>query len=99
MQLLQKATKTNTEAEYGEALAIRRKLAVAHPEAYEPDVAMTRFNLALVFEKTGRHEEALAAARESLETYGRCAERNPAQFGGDLEDAKALVKRLERNET
>ena len=55
--------------------------------------------MALLFEKKGIKEEAVAAAREALETYGRCAERNPEQFEADLEDARALVEWLEGKAT
>ena len=53
--------------------------------------------MAFLFVKRERNEDALAAARESAETYGRCAERNPKRYGGDLENAKALVAWLEHN--
>ena len=83
------------EAEYKEALEIYRRLAAGSPEAYEPDVAMTMYNLGEFYEVSGRLQEALAAARDALEAYVRCAESNPLQFEKDMEDARALVKRLE----
>lgn len=78
-----------------EALEIYRRLAEVSPEAYEPYVATKLNNIALLFNEIGKNEEALASAREALETYGRCAERNQKQFEANLKDVRALVERLE----
>ena len=63
---------------YGEAMEIRRRLAQAHPAAYEPDVAETCFNLGLLEWSEGRLSQAgaLFAQAEGLwRPYPQYADR------------------------
>ncbi len=80
--ILHKNTQAFAEAEkeYGEALAIYRRLAEANPAAYEPDVAMTLNNISILHADT---QEFAAAEREygkALATYRRLAEANPVAY-------------------
>ena len=60
LAVLQKALGRYTEAEanFTEALEIRRRLALSNPEAYASDVAMTLNNLACLQDDLGRYAEA-----------------------------------------
>ena len=51
-----------------EAVGLRRDLAVARPEAFLPDLALSLNNLANMLSDLGRREEALAAAKEAVST-------------------------------
>ena len=62
---------------YAEVLAIRRRLASVNAEAYEPDVAMTLNNLAVLHSDTQRLEEAEREYTEALEIRRRLALGNP----------------------
>ena len=77
-------SKTNrpTEAEelYGEALEIYRRLAEAHPEAYEPIVAGTCSNLANLYRITNRLPEAEKLYLEALEIRRRLAASHPEAY-------------------
>jgi tetratricopeptide (TPR) repeat protein len=66
--LLYSATQRMRDAEeaYAEALAIRRKLAEANPDAYLPDVATTLNNLAILYSATQRMSQAEEAYAEAL---------------------------------
>ena len=68
----------------GEAVEIYRRLAVARPDAFEPDLAMSLNNLGAELSGLGRREEALAATEEAVDIYRRLAEANPAAFLPDL---------------
>ena len=74
-QRIQKA-----EEAYGEALAIKRKLAEANPDAYLPDVAMTLNNLAILYSGTQRIQKAEGAYEEALAAYRNLAEANPDAY-------------------
>src|ERR1019366_3257892 len=68
------------EAAYLEALAIRRRLAEANPEAYFPYLANSLNNLANLYNDTQRMTEAETAWLEALSIYRRTAEANPEAF-------------------
>src|ERR1039458_10348465 len=74
-QRIQKA-----EEAYGEALAIKRKLAEANPDAYLPKVAMTLNNLAILYSRTQRIQKAEEAYGEALAAYRNLAEANPDAY-------------------
>jgi tetratricopeptide (TPR) repeat protein len=74
-QRMQKA-----EEAYGEALAIRRKLAEANPDAYLPEVTMTLNNLAVLYSDTQRMQKAEEAYGEALVIRRKLAEANPEAY-------------------
>ena len=58
---------TKAEAEYVEALAIRRELAAVNPAAYLPDVAMTLINVAIYHVQSApNRERSIRYALEAL---------------------------------
>jgi tetratricopeptide (TPR) repeat protein len=55
------------EAEFAEALEIRRKLADINPSAYLPDVAMTLINVAIYhLQSTSDREHSIKCAMEAV---------------------------------
>ena len=68
------------EAEYNEALTIRRQLAEKNPDSYLPDVANTLNNLANLHSDTNRHKKAEAEYNEALTTYRQLADNNPDAY-------------------
>jgi tetratricopeptide (TPR) repeat protein len=67
-----------------EAVAIRRRLAEARPDAFLPDLAKSLNNLSAFLAGLGRREEALAANEEALATYRGLAEMRPDAFLPDV---------------
>jgi tetratricopeptide (TPR) repeat protein len=82
LAILYSDTQRMQEAEraYGEALAIRRKLAEANPDAYLPDVATTLNNFANLYRDTQRMQEAERAYGEALAIRRKLAEANPDAY-------------------
>ncbi len=72
------------EKEYGEALAIRRRLAEANTADYEPYVAATLNNLGILHWKTQEFGEAEKEYGEALAIYRRLAKANPAAYEPDV---------------
>ena len=68
---------------YTEALEIYR-LAVASPKAYEPDVATTLNNLAILQSDLQRYAEAEGNYTEALEIYRRLAAASPEAYEPDV---------------
>ncbi|MCP4309595.1 MAG: tetratricopeptide repeat protein, partial [bacterium] len=50
-----------------EASGLYRDLAQAHPDTFNPDLAMSLNNLAGILSKLGRREEALTATEEAVD--------------------------------
>ena len=68
----------------GEAVEIRRRLAAARPDAFEPDLAMSLNNLGRMLSGAGRPEEAWVADAEAIEIRRRLAADGwPAFFEPD----------------
>ncbi|MGO9170544.1 MAG: toll/interleukin-1 receptor domain-containing protein [Rhodomicrobium sp.] len=67
-----------------EAVAIRRRLAEARPDAFLPGLALSLNNLGNGLSELGRREEALAAAQEAVAIRRRLAEARPDAFLPDL---------------
>ncbi|MGA9363500.1 MAG: tetratricopeptide repeat-containing protein [Bacteroidota bacterium] len=67
-----------------EAVEIRRRLAVANPAAFEPNLATSLNNLSGRLSDVGDRRGALDAIKEAVETYRRLAAANPAAFEPDL---------------
>ena len=72
------------EALAAEAVAIRRDLATARPDAFRPDLAMSLNNLSARLSSLGRREEALAAVAEAVALYRDLATARPDAFRPDL---------------
>ncbi|MFN7929817.1 MAG: tetratricopeptide repeat protein [Blastocatellia bacterium] len=68
------------EAEYAEALQIRRQLAAVNPSAYLPDVAMTLNNLANLHSDKNELGQAEAEYEEALQIYRQLAAVNPSAY-------------------
>ena len=68
---------------YDKALAIRRKLAEANPDAYLPDVARTLNNLGFFHYSDGRFGEAKAQVSEAESILDLFWQANP-EVHGDL---------------
>ena len=75
---------TQAEAEFNEALAIRRQLADNNPDAYLPYVAHTLNNLANLHSDTNRHQEAEEEYNEALTIRRQLAEKNPDAYLPDV---------------
>ena len=69
---------------YPEALAIRRKLAAANPDAYLPGVANTLNNLGTLYSETQRMGEADKVYSEALAIRAKLFAVNPAAHESDL---------------
>ena len=69
---------------YTEALEIRRRLAAASPEAYEPAVADTLNNLAASQRKLQHYAEAEGNCTEALEIRRRLAAVSPEAYEPDV---------------
>ncbi len=74
-------------AAVAEAVAIRRDLATARPDAFRPDLAMSLNNLSARLSSLGRREEALAAVAEAVALYRDLATARPDAFRPDLAGA------------
>ena len=59
-------------------------LAQEDPAAYEPNVAMTCNNLAILLKNTGHFKEAEEFYRKALEIYSRLAQEDPAAYEPDV---------------
>ena len=69
---------------YQEALEIRRRLATANPEVYEPDVSAALNNLAGLYSDMQRFAESEAMYQEALEIRRRLATANPEIYEPDV---------------
>jgi hypothetical protein len=70
-----------------ESVAIRRELAQARPDAFQPDLAMSLGNLSNGLAGLGRREDALATAEEATDIYRELARARPDAFRPDLATA------------
>jgi tetratricopeptide (TPR) repeat protein len=64
-----------------EAVATHRRLAAAHPNAFEPELAMSLSNLGVKYAALGRREAALAATEEAVAVHRQFAATRPETFG------------------
>ena len=67
-----------------EAVAIRRQLAAARPDAFLPDLAMSLNNQSGRLSELGRREDALTASDEAVGVYRQLAAARPDAFLPDL---------------
>jgi tetratricopeptide (TPR) repeat protein len=63
-----------------EALTTYRQLAQAQPQTYLPEVAMTLYNLGLLYRDTQRLREGEQAYQEALTTYRQLAQAQPQAY-------------------
>ena len=74
----------DAEVYYEKALEIIQRLAKDNPQAYEPDVAMTLNNLAVLYKGTQRFTEAEGIYKQALEIRQRIAKDNPQAYEPDV---------------
>ena len=75
------------------ALSLREELATARPDAYEPQLAATSYNLALLSARAGRPTDARELAAAALVHYERVVERHPGRFEGELARVRRWLDR------
>ena len=63
---------------------ILERLAQSNPQAYEPDLAMSYNNLAILYSDTQRFSDSEAMYKQSLEICERLAKSNPQAYEPDL---------------
>mgnify|MGYP003547311035 FL=1 len=68
---------TESEKMYKAALEIYKRLAKDNPQAYEPDLARSYNNLAVLYSDTQRFAESEQMYKAALEIRKRLAEANP----------------------
>ena len=83
------------EAYYLRALEIRERLASAHPEAYESDVADTLNSLANLYYETQRFNDAEAYYLRALEIYERLFSQWPDLYASDVHMVQENLRMLE----
>ena len=66
-----------SEEMFKAALAIYERLAKANPQAYEPDMAMSYNNLAVLYYNTQRLRESEEMHKAALDIRERLAKENP----------------------
>ena len=76
--------KDEAQAEYQEALQIRRKLAKSNPEAYLPDVADTLNDLANLDSAQHRRDQARSEYQEALQIRRKLAQSSPEVYLPDV---------------
>ena len=69
----------------------RYTLTTDNPDAYMPYVAMTLFNMALLYANKGELADAEEKAKESLEKFQRMAALSHAAYDKDVENATNLL--------
>ncbi len=67
-----------------EAVEMYKALAERTPNAFNPNLAMSLYNLSLYLSSLGLKEEALQAIREAVEMYKVLAGRYPDVFNSNL---------------
>ena len=88
------------EAYIEESVSIRAELCRDHPETYEPYLADSYNNLALLYSHTQRFHESEAMYKPALAIYERLAKANPQEYEPDLADLynnlAVLYKKIQR---
>ena len=70
----------DSEKMYLSAMEIRRRLAVANPQVYEPDLADTQYNLGCLYYNIQRYEDSEEMYLSALEVYQRLTAVNPQVY-------------------
>jgi tetratricopeptide (TPR) repeat protein len=85
-----------------EAVRLHRALAMARPDAFDPDLAGSLNNLANSLSELGRHEEALTAAEEAVLHFRALVAERPDAFipglASSLNNLATMVSALGRHE-
>jgi hypothetical protein len=77
-----------------EAVYHYRALAVAHPEAFSPDLARSLENLRILLSDLGRREEALTTAEETVQVRRTLAAAHPDRYGAEFARSLWVLGRL-----
>ena len=75
---------TKSEAYIEECVSIITELCRDHPETYEPDLAVSYNNLAILYSDTQRFKESEAMYQSALAIYERLAKGNPQAYEPNL---------------
>ena len=75
---------TKCEAYIEECVSIEAELCRNHPEAYEPDMATSYNNLALLYSRTQRFQESETKHKSAIAILERLAKANPQAYEPDL---------------
>ena len=75
------------EAYYLKCKEILERLAQSNPQAYEPDLAQSYNNLAVLYSDTQRFADSEAMYKQALEIRERLAQSNPQAYEPDLADS------------
>ena len=75
---------TKCEAYVKECVSIRADLCREHPETYEPDLAASYNNLAILYSETQRFQESETMYNSALAIYERLAKANLQAYEPDL---------------
>ena len=67
-----------------QTLAIFERLAQSNPQAYEPDLAMSYNNLAILYSDTQRFADSEAMYKQAIEIRKRLTQSNPQAYSTDL---------------
>ncbi|MBQ9216405.1 MAG: hypothetical protein IJ159_06610 [Prevotella sp.] len=76
-------------------MEIYQRLAASYPEAYEPDVAMVKYNLANLFYNTQRYTKAFLSYNEAMNIYERMAQSDSSiqkKYNEMLDSLRKLYK-------
>ncbi|SFV89327.1 hypothetical protein MNB_SUP05-SYMBIONT-5-542 [hydrothermal vent metagenome] len=83
---------------YQNSLEIYRTLAKTNPDVYQPDVAMTLNNLAVLYSNQDQNTQAKKAYDEALEIYQTLAKTNPDVYQPDVATTLNNLARLYSNQ-
>ena len=83
-ELVNEGKIAEAEKMYFAAINTYQRLAANNPEAYEPDMAGTQFNLAVLYLDTQRFAEAEKMYLAAMNTYQRLAANNPEAYEPDV---------------
>ena len=75
---------TDSEQMHSSALEIRKRLAEANPQTYDPDLGESYNNLGVLYRDTHRFADSEQMYKSALEIRKRLAEANPQTYDPDL---------------
>ena len=70
-------------------MEIYERLAKENPAAYEPNLAISCFNIGLLYKDTQRGSEAEECFKKALALFEDLESKNPGLYKEDIEDCKA----------
>ena len=62
-----------------------------------PYVAITLYNMAILFAQQKQYGDAEKAAEESLAIYQQMVQKNESAFGSDVKNAQQLLDRIRKD--